>query len=241
MAPKEMDKIKARVRKLLDLARDGSATEGEVENAMRFAQKLMDDHHLSEDQCAVEDMEFDLDSIQIKSSRTMPWELTLAHAIQMTVGTVQWYRRAMRYPGGKREVRFEFYGPVDDVSLAKEMWSAMHFTIEFLAHKKYGAARRGSGRDYAIGFADCLFDMAKEHSEGERTQECRALVHVRSDAAQRWFDQTHPDSGIKTVKPRPVTLRDPFALDEGYADGRDHTLGRVKRKVADGAVKKMLA
>lgn len=44
MTPKE--KALERVRKLIALAEDSAATEGEIENAMKFAQKLMSEHDI---------------------------------------------------------------------------------------------------------------------------------------------------------------------------------------------------
>ena len=44
-----IDKAKDTIRKLLDLAADDAAAENEIENAIRFARKLMDKHNLSED------------------------------------------------------------------------------------------------------------------------------------------------------------------------------------------------
>jgi len=43
-----LDQIKERIRKLLNLANDDAAMGGEVRNAIAFAERLMATHHLSE-------------------------------------------------------------------------------------------------------------------------------------------------------------------------------------------------
>jgi len=44
-----LDNVKDTIRKLLNLAENDGAADGEIDNALRFARRLMHQHHLSEE------------------------------------------------------------------------------------------------------------------------------------------------------------------------------------------------
>ena len=93
------DEIKARIRALLNTASNDASTEGEIDNAMRFAQRLMHRHHLTEDEClddgnihekaADQDWEMDTGRAAVNSSMFRAWELALGLWVAKFVGGVK--------------------------------------------------------------------------------------------------------------------------------------------------------
>lgn len=236
-----IDQIKARIRKLLNLARDGGASEGEVENAMKFAQQLMDEYHLSEADCAPEDLSYGQHGVYCQSNLT-PWEQALAWAIVKTVGSVGWLTE-----GRKRvfddernayatKTKITFYGPSQDLSLVIEMWNTMRFTIMTMAYAKHGAVYRGAGRSYCMGFANALYDMAKAHEQKDRSNECTAIVLKKSELAKQWFEKER-GTKLRNYKTATYGARHDDAYVDGYADGEQNPLSGVKHKVTSGGRK----
>lgn len=109
MAPEaDHDRIKERIRKLLNLAQDDSAMGNEVENALRFARKLMTDHNIRPEDLegtgrtasrtaedireAVSKTTFGKIARPTMNTSLSRWEQWMIDAITELVGTVSWYR-----------------------------------------------------------------------------------------------------------------------------------------------------
>ena len=78
-----VERVKDTIRKLLNLAANDAATEGEVNNAIRFARKLMLEHQLSDDDCKAGDesdeeriarAECQRGSVNSQSAKCSGWE-----------------------------------------------------------------------------------------------------------------------------------------------------------------------
>ena len=171
-----IETIKARVRKLLDLAGDGGAFDGEITAAMQAAERLMNEYHLERADCEAQSQErgasptadtFDRVQVTSRGKTFSTWEGVLASAIADLVGTVRVYRSSASVGEGlfgKPSVRpvAVFFGPDDDARLAGELFAEWQVAIATLAYGKYGACMRGDGGQYAYGFACALALKAGE-------------------------------------------------------------------------------
>lgn len=191
----DMDRIKQKLRGLLNIARDDSAASGEIDNAMALAAKLMNEHHLSEADIDATAQEERCDRSQpmgtadcdMTSSNFTTWEFALANAVRTLVGSVQCYRdQAMKKKGafGKNmEVKFiRFYGIAEDAQLAADMMSEWAQVISTMAVGKYGGCYRGDGAKYALGFAHQLGRRAAEAANARKmisNASTSAIVHVK--------------------------------------------------------------
>jgi hypothetical protein len=176
----DIDTIKARIRKLMAVAGDGIATEGEIENAMNLAAKLIDQHHISQDELQPdnkrdnEEIQFGRISGVSNTSRISTWEQVLAMAIAHLFGSVQTYCSREKTPirrngivqikGGeiKKGVRIYFYGPLVESKEAAELFEEWSRAIAAMGIARWGGAFRGDGAMYCDGFAESLFRRAKE-------------------------------------------------------------------------------
>ena len=164
--------IKDRIRKLLNLANDDGAIGGEIRNAVAFAQKLMDEHHLSEDDLgSVDEKILDLERAAMArgrvngSSKFTRWEMELSSIAGRIVGVRNYRDNAKEIERGlhgtavlaangnpKRCVGFIYYGTAEDVELAKGIYNELRMTIIAMARMKFGSVYRGMGRQYSEGF-----------------------------------------------------------------------------------------
>ncbi len=195
------DKIKSRVKKLLDLAADDGAFDGEIAAAMLAAERLMDAYHLEEAECRAATAQ---ETGQAAPAPTMAegqawtfgralttWETTLAWAISDLVGCVQWYRlgaTVTESTGGFKQPTVKtpvmFYGPDEDVRIAGDLFGDWTRVIGTLAVGKFGDCTRGNGGRYALGFAAALRQKARDaqHRRAEIvTSATTALMRVGGD------------------------------------------------------------
>ncbi len=191
--------IKSRVLKLLNLAECPEAVEGEIHNALAFARKLMDQHHLTEADLQDEEIREEKMGKTVATcggSKMSSWESALGGALVALFGSIGWY------VGGKTKSRDEFgflqrgetdrqtaifYGPVEDAELAKDMFEEIGKTIATMARLKWGGVYRGEGRSYCEGFAYELLNRVRKDVRENRTEQCKALVLVKADDAKKWL------------------------------------------------------
>lgn len=239
------EKIKSRIRKLLDLAADDSASQGEVENALRFAEKLMFEHNLAEadvrtHQDKPEEMS---DGRAATGTRNVNmWESMLSALVVQVIPTVQCYRDHPKVPIGKDgrvawergepvstpRGGFVFYGPAADVAVAKELFSETRLTIAAMAVARYGSCYQSQGRDYAVGFCEGIEDKIKENLTDRSPKQTAIVLRstdiVKADAKQ-WLKDV---KGIKTRKTSGSGLYSGTgqgnAQRTGQRDGRAHGL-----------------
>lgn len=242
------DRIKSRITKLLGLAADNAAAEGEIENAMRFAAKLMLEHNIERAELAQEGAaakeEFDIGSVWTTAYTTSAWELALCQLIYQAVGTVQGYGSGGFYPKTesgmvlfrdgkpittKRQLR-SFYGPAADVAVAVEMFNVLRQTIATMAVARHGSCIRGEGREYALGFV-CGMRSTLQKQENEAPARTRDLV-LRSTALVKeesaaWLGEAHGVRLTTNTSSRYAgTDTTSRAYQTGHTDGRKHGIQR---------------
>lgn len=242
------DAIKARVRALLNLAENDAATEGEIDNAVRFARRLMDAHHLSEDDCKndphakaadEERGEMAQEYAMGTGRHVCSWENRLCQFVSKLVGSVDAYICDGQAPlrtaagalvfddDGKQIMRGQvcFYGLKDEAKLATEIYADLVSTIAAMARLKFGGALRGSGREYGDGFISGLYSKLSDAKKADEISSAgsRALV-VRSAeiALRKKEDARHwlkKDRGIKLRSAR--SSYSTFSDEHAYAAGKE--------------------
>ncbi len=253
-----IERVRDRIRKLLRLAENDAASEGEVENALRFAQALMDEHHVAADDLRREqdrdDLRSEMNTVDgwSNSAKRSAWESYLAQAIVTTLGTVGYYWRG----GGAREVKTDagilrrdgngrtlkrvamvWYGPAEDIALARELFQDLSQTIASMARLKYGGVFRGPGRSYAEGFASSLLDLARK-GDGDRTAATGAIVRRTAALAKSWLRE---ERGVRLVSGGAMGggRQHSGAHAAGRADGRSHGWNARRRSKLTSGPKRL--
>lgn len=238
-----IDAVKIRIRKLLNLAENDAAADGEIDNALRFARKLMLEHNIEEgDVRSVEevamDEEYGKSGASTLTSKLSQWEKTLSTAITELVGTVKHYSENYPSPrrtslgiadGAKHAKKIVFYGPLTDAADAAALFYEWSETILAMAKLRYNGAFRGDGREYCEGFAQELWSKVRKIIAEDRQlvgPDCTALVVSRAKdvmlakrgKAEDWLSST----GMSLGAARRSSGRshyNPNARSEGRADG----------------------
>ena len=198
-----MADIKDQIRKILNIANDDAASEAEVENALAIAARLMDKHHLSEDDLAVDPLEQSQDirnaprgtAEAYGTDRMTTWEKYLGTVVCKIVGGIACYShpgRVKTTPSGLtvwndaghsvKTCPLVFYGIAEDCAIAVRLWGELRHAIIALARLRFGGVFRGDGAAYAEGFVTGLNTKAIERETQER-QAAQRLV--RSDGTGR--------------------------------------------------------
>lgn len=196
------DKIKDRIRKLLNLANDPGAFQGEIENAVAAARKLMNNHNISEAELMEENVSVEEQARRSKYAQqdtytagvnVSLWENWLMIAICELVGTVNSYKTSevhiRRNAAGlverdiygaiKQGTRLVFYGPEEDARDAAGLFEEWSVLICAMARLKFGGAFKGPGRSYAEGFVTALLMTVRK----AKAEEQKALAHESSSRA----------------------------------------------------------
>jgi hypothetical protein len=244
------ERIASKVRKLLAIAQDDATGEAEMQNAMNFALKMMEAHHLSEEDLAhepqddyskVDRAEFD----RVRSfvgSKLYWWENILAGFVSKLVGVpvyVDKERQLVRSRAGivrqppTRASSVVFYGVAEDALIAAELYDDLRALIGVMATAKWGSMYRGDGAAYAQGFVTGLLSKLREskrlgHSDTSSTT-AMILVARRDDLikykerkAELWLAEQH---GLRTRKGgsgrgRGTRTGSRDAYTEGRTDGQ---------------------
>lgn len=184
-----IDKVKARIRKLLAIAADDSTIDGEITAAMALAERAMEAYHLDRADLEVEatkttEEAYGKHAGACIGARMTTWECSLFNAVAVLVGSVEAYKTTIDRPKGVFQVASKksavmWYGPAEDARLAAELYEEWALSIAAIAIGKYGGAARGEGARYCFGFATALLDNARSQARKRReisTESTRALV-----------------------------------------------------------------
>lgn len=189
----DMERAKDLVRKLLATAGDDAATEGEIDNALAMARRIMLKHNFGEGDIPkephelareLENTKYDQKACYSFSQGLTEWEISLIWAICELMGTVKWYiggkhvekrTRAgviQRNKDGspKLATLYYLYGPDRDVAEAVELIYEWQEITVAMSRMKYGGFVRGAGRSYANGFCMALHSKVKNLRKEETQQ-----------------------------------------------------------------------
>jgi len=186
----DVERVKNRIRKLLNVAKNDAATEGEIDNALRFAKDMMDSHHLSEEDLVDEPEDQYKAAAAAKRDRVFvsaagkfyTWEKWLSSFVAEFVGGVGVYldrgKRIARDHRGVvilddwgepyRAVRYCFYGIAEDVHIAAELFHELRLTIKAMARLRWGSCYVKDGGVYCEGFVMGLCTKIERQKKRQR-------------------------------------------------------------------------
>jgi hypothetical protein len=229
-----IESVKDTIRKLLNLAKNNAATEGEVNNATKFAVSLMAKYHIEESELAESSVMQEM--IQAgawgNGRKLVTWELCLATFVKDFIGSVICYVNKSVVPkknefglasfDDKGEVVYgqtiQFFGIAEEVQLAKSLYEDLALTIATMARLKYGTALRKEGKEYGDGFVSGLFQQMRlaKQEQLQLTQKCTALVVQKKALVDAEFKK----QGVRLGKATQSKVRVTGVYHDGVSDGR---------------------
>jgi len=225
-------KIIERLKKILALANNNDS-EGEIENALKFAKELMDTYHISEADIKNADnvIAFCKEFIKSGSSKLTNFEIFLSMAVCDIIGTVKTYyskKIAITDPitgayvmeNGKVQYKhgIYFYGENTDVVFAGIVYETLLRRITNIALNRYGTIWRGDGRSYADGFVQGLLTKLNE-AKNKNDNAIKAIILSKTQAAENWLKK---EEGLTLTKSKAkISVHDENAYSKGNVDGRN--------------------
>ncbi len=154
----EVEKVLKRLRAIDRTAQDSASTEGERHSALRAMQSIMERYSLTQADFVegVEPTKYTCLSCDLNSSRTCSWEASLGSYIAENVFPIGNYSAT---GGAGRRAKVHFFGALQDVRDALEMYRELHATITCQAIQQFGGYAKGRGASYAEGFVAGLPTM----------------------------------------------------------------------------------
>lgn len=247
----DLDKVKDRIRKLLNVAENDAASQGEIDNAVRAARNMMHAYNLSEDDCTLQDHVSDRKGTSTGATNGVKvtlWQVRLSQVVCDLVGGVACYQNKngkSRIVAGRHKQFgcFTFYGREDLAMLAAQTYEELCSTIATMGKLRYGGWARTEGAVYCEGFVQGLRDQIQEADRLTQQTETGTALIVKSTAlieqqrkdARRWLAT---EKGVKLVAGSRRTGGSGSAstFDQGRQDGRSTNLHAAKatapRKIA---------
>ena len=207
------DAVINRIRKLLNLANDNGASEGEIENALKFAKDLMEKHDLAE----AEDLSNPDTAPVVGETRTSIKRNEVSSTVMHIVCMIC---HCKFYISGKDET-LVIYGYPRDVAIAKEMYNELFASVRAMVRSRYGLGWGPRHRDYCRGWAQ----GAIEKAQAPAAAGMGAIVLVR-DAALDAFSRS---KRLVQGRSKQITINDTSAYNTGRRDGSNVDLSRDNR------------
>lgn len=216
-----------KVRKLLSLSQDGSATQGEIENALMFAQRLMIKHNI--DQGEVYMSELDVEELRIEDECKNGESKTMYFSLLDVIAKAN-NCRCLR-SGYTGHYFYRIIGFYEDRVIAFETFNKVLPILRNLTKSRYLKSDRSIGRStfmksYQSGFISGLKNKLdadkKEFLKLEDDDKAYQLIVVKKDdLIKNWM--TEKFTKIKTAKTGGSNL-DGGAFRLGRQDGSQQTL-----------------
>jgi len=202
-------KIVGKIKKLLAISEDDSASDAEIQTCIAMARKLMDSYHLSEDDlghepaddfAAVDAADFGIFRSWL-SAKCYHWEGQLAVFVKEQTGASCYvhHKEVMRSQSGIVQMdnkgkpikasSIAWYGVAEDCMIAMSFYNDLRSIIATMAVARYGSVYKGDGGKYSEGFVAGLFAAARESQKKQialETTSTAMVLRSRRDALVRY-------------------------------------------------------
>ena len=245
----EIEQIKQKLTKLLRLGECSAASQGEIDNALRMAHRLMAEHSLTrQDLGDIHATDGGLSNVRFTRRETYSneptftaWESSLAHFVTDFVGTVKFYinqNAPVPLGLGRVATKLTWYGPEDDTAAASELFDELHTSASLMVIMKYGKRwAKGPGRAYVEGFVTGLTEANARArnaltSGDAATSSLMIVVAERQlalvNASRDWLEKSQ---GIKLSAGRALRSQNGYAdaRASGQRDGRNYSVNQPTR------------
>jgi uncharacterized protein DUF2786 len=217
----ETDRVLARVRKMMALANDAAASEGERDNALRMAYATLAKHNLTmaEAEKAGRAPE-EAREHGTSSSRDQPWCREVNHAVAELFFCKYWYDRKNVNRG---QVRHNFVGLTGNVMTAREVADYCVRSIMSEANRRWkGQPNPGAyWTSFCKGAAASVRERCKALREGSDQPQSNGNALVLADHWKREMEKNalmvRDTLGLRLRVPKD---RQKGVLTGGYGDGK---------------------
>jgi len=236
----DLNNIKNKLVKLINLSENGAASQGEIDNALNMAAQIMAKHNLSRE-------DIDLTSatpaakvvmfrayVSCLNSNSSTWEAMLARFCVAFVGNINYYKSKGNYGINKNKkcTLYFFYGSLDEVEIAVELFKELQNAISIMAVTRYDSFYNRKGGAYSEGFVNGL--EVNLHTEilklkGDNTTNALIMRSDKTcliiqDQAKQWLASVHKIKLVSGQGTRGANDRSGNAREQGKRDGSNYSV-----------------
>lgn len=188
------DRVLDRVRKMLALANDAAATEGERDNAMRMAYATLAKHNLDMADVGSNQTQ-EVREEQMSRMSAYPWARAIAHSVAGLFFCSYYYARA-----GGASAHHYFVGRQSNAITANEMAQYIISSVFKELRQRFPSQTAPQARAFATGVADALrvrcYRLRKEAEQASQVAQAgtgrelvlASLYDQEQKANQAWMD-----------------------------------------------------
>lgn len=225
----DLDKVK----KLLRLARNDAAAEGEALNALNAARRLMDKYGLQESEIILNSDEDTLvgkvviTPVSLRKTLNKD-ELYMAYIVCRVCDTRFYTMRSEHSRSGKAELHF--YGLPRNVSISVALYPELMSTMRSMARSRYGSQYGKQHHAYHMGMLHALLqrtDLIQQQREqaargaDKEAATCTAVAIVTNKTLDKFTEALN----LTQRKDKPGRVNDTGAYYTGHSDGQNVSLG----------------
>ncbi len=238
---KTLEKVKEKIAKLIALCQDPSASQGEIDNSIRLATKIMAKFNITRDDI---DMNCLDPAKKVKMGRCMVsamntkeirWEGQVAMFCCKFIGSCSCYSTSSVMIEGGKETPIDilfFYGSRNESEMAADTFRKIREVIANNAKMKYKSYTNLDGRSYAEGYVVGLYDsldlQMKQLKDDPETHglilQSEQASLIIQDKSKEWLSSEYninlQQKRLRSVKQNNETKA------KGIIDGRNHSLNQ---------------
>ncbi len=221
----EIDKVIAKVQRLLSLSSSSNANEAAA--AMNAANKLIDQYRLSEADLSsnhsdLDPMMEDSDSIY-ETGRINPWKSTLVVVLAKHYGCAVFNN--MTFPNGRKVSHYKLVGRKSDIAIVRYFFAYLMAECQRLCEKEAHGKGKVFANSYCFGFVagikQQLLESRKE-AEKEATGNAIVAINRREEESKNFMNQLYR---LKQSKGSSQSQTDYRAYSQGLEQGKSIHLG----------------
>lgn len=160
----EIEAIKNKLAKLINLSENGAATQGEIDNALNAAMQIMARHNLTRDDIDLtssspaKNVRMSRSKVFCLNANSSTWEGMLARFCAEFIGNVSYYKSTGHYSISKdvKSTCYFFYGSEDEVEITVDLFNELQSSISIMAIARYDSFYSKKGGTYSEGFVSGL-------------------------------------------------------------------------------------
>lgn len=219
-----------RIKKMMRLAEDKGASEGEVDNALRFAKKIMAEYDLSEADIILDEARPDAinDVVEMdlvaQAGDIHEIEKVMARVIDVVCSTKHYFT-SKYVPGPKGRPSFKrvavLYGMARDVAVGKYLFVELMVTLRAMARNHFGKGWSDTHRSYGKGFAMRLHERALAMKHEPVVGSSTAIVLAKDALLNRYANEK---LNLVVGRAKKFRMGDAAAYAKGGSDANNISL-----------------
>ena len=236
----ELNNIKNKLVKLINLSENGAASQGEIDNALNMAAQIMAKHNLTREDIDLtsatpaKNVIMSRSFVSCLNSNSATWEAMLARFCVEFVGNISYYKSKGNYGINKNKkcTLYFFYGSLDEVDIAVDLFKELQSSISIMAVTRYDSFYNRKGGAYCEGFVNGLeINLHSEKLKLKGDSQTNALI-MRSDKtgliivneAKQWLANVHKIKLVSGQGTSGANDRSGNARQQGKLDGSNYTV-----------------